>query len=53
VDGQLVGRTFNQVYSKPERWQVQLEPSVAGEAQRWLSAGHVYVKWVWIGTFGS
>ena len=53
LDGQLVGRTFDQVYSKPERWQLQIEPSVAGEAQRLLSAGHMYVKWVWIGTFGS
>jgi hypothetical protein len=45
VDGQLVGTSTEQVWSQPQRWQLQVEPSVAGGS----GAGHVYVKWVWIG----
>lgn len=47
VDGRLVGTSTNQVWSGPERWQVQVEP--AGGINDG-DTGHVYVKWVWIGT---
>jgi hypothetical protein len=46
VDGQLVGTSTDRVWSHPERWQLQIEPSLQGGS----GAGHVYVKWVWIGT---
>ena len=46
IDGQLVGTSTNQVWSAPERWQLQVEPSGANDGD----SGHVYVKWVWIGT---
>jgi hypothetical protein len=49
VDGQLVGTSTNQVWSGPERWQLQIEP-LAGRNDG--DTGHVYVKWVWIGTPG-
>jgi hypothetical protein len=45
VDGKLVGTSTDQVWQGPERWQLQVEPSVAGGS----GTGHVYVKWVWIG----
>lgn len=45
VDGQLVGTSTDQVWQGLERWQLQVEPSVAGGS----GTGHVYVKWVWIG----
>lgn len=51
VDGRLVGTSTNTVWgSRPgqvERWQLQLEPSMLGGA----GSGHVYVKWVWIGSY--
>lgn len=51
VDGQCVGRSTNQVWSGPERWQLQLEPAVPNPNPDYVAgAGHVYVKWVWIGT---
>ncbi len=46
VDGQLVGTSTDQVWPQPERWQLQIEPSLQGGS----GTGHVYVKWVWIGT---
>ena len=46
VDGRLVGTSTNQVWSGPERWQLQIEPSVT----RGGGSGHAYVAWVWIGT---
>jgi hypothetical protein len=46
VDGQLVGSSTNQVWSGPERWQLQIEPSGRNDG----GSGHIYVKWVWIGT---
>jgi hypothetical protein len=49
VDGQLVGTSTNQVWSGPERFQLQIEPSKAGGQ----GAGHVYVKWAWIGTLSG
>jgi hypothetical protein len=45
VDGRLVGTSTNQVWSGPERWQLQIEPSGVKDGD----SGHVYVKWVWIG----
>ena len=47
VDGQLVGISTNQVWSGLDRWQLQVEP-VGGTNDG--DTGHVYVKWVWIGT---
>ncbi|MGZ4249257.1 MAG: hypothetical protein ACXVUE_13255 [Solirubrobacteraceae bacterium] len=56
VDGTLVGTSTSQVYSQPERWQLQFEPA-SPSGTPWGSAagpvpvsGHVWVKWVWIGT---
>ncbi len=46
VDGSLVGVTTNQVWSKPERWQLQIEPSGINDGD----SGHLYLNWVWIGT---
>jgi hypothetical protein len=46
ADGRLVGIARTQVWSGPERWQLQIEPSAVGGR----GSGHVYVKWVWIGT---
>lgn len=45
VDGRLVGTSTNQVWSGPERWQLQIEPSGTNNG----GTGHVYVRWVWIG----
>ncbi len=52
VDGYLVGTSVNQVYSQPERWQLQIEPttSTAVDPPGSAGIGDVYVKWVWIGT---
>lgn len=47
VDGNLVGTSTSGVWPNPERWQLQIEPSMVGGA----GSGHVYVKWVWIGTY--
>jgi hypothetical protein len=45
VDGRLVG-TSTRVWSRPERWQLQIEPlGTINDGD----SGHVYVKWVWIG----
>jgi hypothetical protein len=46
IDGTLVGTSTHGVWSGPERWQLQIEPSVRGGR----GSGHVYVQWVWIGT---
>jgi hypothetical protein len=47
VDGQLIGLSTSAVYDQPERWQLQVEPAPqTGNS----GTGHVYVKWVWIGT---
>lgn len=47
VDGQLIATSTSDVYDQPERWQLQVEPAPqTGNS----STGHVYVKWVWIGT---
>jgi Glycosyl hydrolases family 16 len=46
VDGTLVGTSTNQLWSSPERFQLQIEPSGTNDG----GTGHVYVKWVWIGT---
>lgn len=46
LDGRLLGTSTNQVWSGPERWQLQLEPTGTNDG----GSGHVYMKWVWIGT---
>ncbi len=46
VDGTPVGTSTNQAWSGPERWQLQIEPTGTNDGE----TGHVYVKWVWIGT---
>jgi hypothetical protein len=46
VDGRSVGTSTNRVWSGPERWQLQVEPSGLTDGD----SGHVYVAWVWIGT---
>jgi hypothetical protein len=51
VDGRLVGTTRRQAWSGPERWQLQIEPmGSTGPVPNDGDSGHVYVKWVWIGT---
>jgi len=45
VDGHLAGTSTRQVWSGPERWQLQVEPTGINDGD----SGHVYVKWVWIG----
>jgi hypothetical protein len=49
VDGRLVGTSTSAVWSQPERWQLQIEPSGTNDSD----SGDVYIKWVWIGTFSS
>jgi hypothetical protein len=51
VDGRLVGTTTRRVWSQPERWQLQIEPlGSMGPVPNDRDSGHVYMKWVWIGT---
>jgi hypothetical protein len=51
VDGRLVGTTTRQVWSQPERWQLQIEPlGSMGPVPNDGDSGHVYMKWAWIGT---
>lgn len=51
VDGRLVGTTRRQVWSGPERWQLQIEPlGPNGPVPNDRDSGHVYMKWVWIGS---
>ncbi len=45
IDGTLVGTSTNQLWSGPERFQLQVEPSGTNDG----GTGHVYVKWIWIG----
>jgi hypothetical protein len=45
VDGRLVGTSTNQLWSGPERFQFQIEPSGTNDG----GTGHAYVKWIWIG----
>lgn len=46
VDGRLIGMSMTQVWSQPERYQLQIEPS----GQHNGGSGHLYVGWFWIGT---
>lgn len=46
VDGQLVGTSTHQVWSGPERWQLQVEPSGTNDG----GSGNVLIGWMWIGT---
>lgn len=46
LDGRLLGQSTNEVYSGPERWQLQTEAHrKAGDT----TSGHLLVDWVWIG----
>lgn len=42
VDGVLIGTGTQDVWSQPERWQLQLEPSSHGSG----GTGHVLIDWV-------
>jgi hypothetical protein len=42
LDGQLLGSSTSQVWSQPERWQLQTEPSGQNDGD----SGHLYVDWV-------
>ena len=44
--------TTSQVWSQPERWQIQMEPSPSSQVQKTGGTGHVYISWVWIGKSG-
>jgi hypothetical protein len=46
VDGTLIGTSSSAVWSGPERWQLQMEPSGRSDS----GAGHVQISWVRIGT---
>jgi hypothetical protein len=48
-DGNLIGQSTHQVYSGPERWQLQTE---AHNKPGDTTSGHVLVDWVWLGTLG-
>jgi poly(3-hydroxybutyrate) depolymerase len=50
VDGNLIGTSTNQVWSQPERWQLQLQPLANGGTG---SSGHVYINWAWVGNPSS
>jgi hypothetical protein len=52
IDGQLFHTTTTQVWSQPERWQIQMEPSPSSQVKKTGGSGHVYISWVWIGTPG-
>jgi hypothetical protein len=52
IDGQLVDTTTTQVWSGPERWQLQMEPSPSSQVQKTGGSGHIYISWVWIGESG-
>lgn len=51
VDGKSVGTSTTNVWDQPERWQLQLEPSVPANPMVDPGNGNVYVKWVWIGAW--
>jgi hypothetical protein len=52
IDGKQVYTTTSQVWSQPERWQIQMEPSPSSQVQKTGGSGHVYISWVWIGKPG-
>jgi hypothetical protein len=49
VDGKYLYTSTSQVWSQPERWQLQIEPSPSAEVQNNGGGAHVYIAWVWIG----
>ncbi len=49
IDGQYDYTSTNQVWSQPERWQLQMEPSPSAQVRKDGGTGHVYIAWVWIG----
>jgi hypothetical protein len=52
IDGMHVTTTTNQVWSQPERWQIQMEPSPSSQVKKTGGSGHIYISWVWIGKSG-
>jgi hypothetical protein len=54
IDGTRVYTTTHQVWSQPERWQLQMEPSPSSQVPTTKTGGtgHLYISWVWIGTPG-
>ena len=48
VDGAQVGCSTHDVWPNEERWQLQVEPAISPQG---VGYGHVYVKWVWIGSY--
>jgi hypothetical protein len=52
IDGKYVYTSTNQVWSQPERWQLQMEPSPSAQVQNDGGGAHVYIAWVWIGKPG-
>ena len=52
IDGKYVYTSTNHVWSQPERWQLQMEPSPSAQVQKGGGTGHVYITWVWIGKPG-
>jgi hypothetical protein len=52
IDGKHVYTTTSQVWSQPERWQIQMEPSPSSQVQKTGGSGHIYISWVWIGKSG-
>jgi hypothetical protein len=51
VDGTLIGTSTSQVWSRPERWQLQIQPDPRHTGGG--STGHVYINWAWIGQAGA
>lgn len=49
IDGKYVYTSTSQVWSQPERWQLQMEPSPSAQVQKHGGTGHVYIAWVWVG----
>ncbi len=49
IDGKYLYTSTSQVWSQPERWQLQMEPSPSSQVQMTGGGAHVYVAWVWIG----
>ena len=50
VDGSSIGCSTTNVFSSPERWQLQVQP-LSGSTTG--GHGHVYINWVWIGAPSS
>jgi len=52
IDGVLIGSTTNQVYSKPERWQLQTETKTTCDSNNTCTQnGHLQVDWAVVYTY--